>query len=190
MMLIALSGTPGCGKTSTAEELEARGYPVHYLARMIEGWDRFGPPDETGSVPVDVDELRDLLGTWAEGLEGDNVLDGHLSYLAPADAVLVLRVDPNAIMERLSGRNYPEGKVMENAEAEGVSAVLIGSLMEMKDRGLEERVFERDVTHLTPMECTDWVEEMISALEGEDLKTLVRYRPGKVDWTEVISGWY
>ncbi len=190
MMLIALSGTPGTGKTSVAEELEARGYTVHYLTRMIEGWDRFGPPDDTGSVQVDVDELRDLLGRWGEELKGKNVLDGHLSYLAPVDMVLLLRVDPNTIRERLSSRNYSREKAMENAEAEGVSAVLIEAFMEMKDRGREERVFERDVTGLTPGECTDWVVDMISALEGEDLKTLVRYRPGKVDWTEVISGWY
>ncbi|MCK5773050.1 MAG: adenylate kinase family protein [Thermoplasmata archaeon] len=189
-MLIALSGTPGCGKTTAAEELEARGYQVHYLTGMIEGWGQFGPPDETGSVPVDVDELRDLLGTWAEGLRGVNVLDGHLSYLAPADAVLVLRADPDTIRKRLSSRNYPEGKVMENAEAEGISSVLIYALMEMKDRGREERVFERDITDLTPGECADWAVKMISALKGEDLKSLVRYRPGKVDWTEVISGWY
>ncbi len=189
-MLIALSGTPGTGKTSTVKELEGRGLPVHYLAEMIDGWDRFGPPDETGSVTVNVDELRDLLCTWAKELEGWNVLDGHLSYLAPADAVLIFRVDPNVIRARLSCRNYPKEKVLENAEAEGVSAVLIEAFMEMKERGMEERVFERDVTDLTSGECTDWVVEMITALEGEDLKTLVRYRPGKVDWTEVISGWY
>ena len=187
-MLIGLSGTPGSGKTSAGRELEAMGYQVHHLSDLIKRWDRFGPPDGSGSVNVDVDELRDLLVKWADEQEGTTILDGHLSYLAPVDAALILRVDPDVIGSRLSVRDYTSDKVRENMEAESVSVVLIEAVMEMEEKG--GRVFERDVTGLTVRECADWIDMMIKALAGEDLKTLVSYRPGKVDWTEVISGWY
>ena len=203
-MLVSLCGVPGSGKTSVGRLLRERGYNVVDLSRLIDelgigaDWD-----DEAKSRLVDRAELGSALWTWWTETEKEDeiwILEGHLSHLAPSDMVLLLRVDPDEIMDRLKDRGYSEGKSRENAEAEGISLLVYEALeVEKEALGGEDWkllprragiVFERDITELDPAETADWVNEMLEAYRGKRFYLLSRYRPGRVDWTEVLAGWF
>ncbi|MEM0022632.1 MAG: AAA family ATPase, partial [Archaeoglobaceae archaeon] len=69
--MIALTGTPGCGKTTVAEELKRRGYRVISVKEFAEmhGCAR----KEGDDVIVDVGKLSRH--------RFDGIIEGHLSHL-------------------------------------------------------------------------------------------------------------
>jgi adenylate kinase len=143
-MRVALTGTPGTGKTSAAAALDL---PVVALNDVVEReglWtDR---DDDRDSLVADVDALGDWLAT--ESPDGDHVVESHLAHLFPADRVVVLRCRPDRLRERLTGRGVSGAKAAENAESEALDVVL-GEAVERHGR---DRVYEVDTTDLTPAE--------------------------------------
>jgi len=164
-MMIAITGTPGVGKTTVAKLLAPKlGYKYESVRDIAL---RIGAAEEVGDeLEVDVEALRNVR------LE-DTVVDGHLSHHMPADVVIVLRANPRVIAERLEGRGYSREKLGENVEAELVDVVLVEAL---ENNG---HVIEVDTTGKAP---EDVVEEII-----ELLRSGTKRRVGIVDWSDVFD---
>ena len=132
-MRIALTGTPGTGKTSVAETLRGKGYDVIDLTRHIKDNNLREEYDaERDTYAVDVEKLNESLSDCE-----DCVFEGHLAHFIDVDSIVVLRCHPDVLAERLRARGYDEGKVRENVEAELLDVILC----ESADTGLPERVF-------------------------------------------------
>jgi adenylate kinase len=165
-MIIAVSGTPGVGKTTVSKILSERlGYEYVSIKDFALAK---GIGEKVGDeIEIDVDELFRAVGEEFSGR--DAVIDGHLSHLVPADVVVVLRLHPKMVAERLESRGYPRKKLAENVEAELVDVILVEAIEE------NENVIEVDTTGKTPDEVVD---EILSLLnEG------VKRRVGIVDWS-------
>lgn len=169
-MIIAITGTPGVGKTTVSKLLAERlGYEyVNLRDYALENCIGEMKGDE---LEVEVDELaynfeRDFKGK-------DVVVDGHLSHFLPADIVIVLRAHPRLVGERLTERGYSKEKIGENVEAELVDVILVEALEE------NENVIEVDTTGKTPEEVVD---EILGLIEKG-----VKKRVGLVDWSEVYD---
>ena len=198
-MLISICGTPGCGKTTLGKALRVRGFEVISIKDLIEekGWHE-GWDENSSSLIVDKGYLRRRFNESFREASEKIFIEGHLSYLAPSDLIVVLRCNPNIIASRLSERGYDEPKVKENAEAEGLSSILVEAIAESSsfkadgqriDKG-SKLVVERDVTGMAPDSVADWVLEMVDALQAKDLILIDRYRPGSIDWTDVMAEWF
>ncbi|AFD00612.1 putative nucleotide kinase [Methanocella conradii HZ254] len=164
-MKIALTGTPGTGKSTVADMANA-GFIVIHLNDLIKSGYYEGIDEERGCLIADVERLSRLV----EGMEGDIILEGHVSHLMPVDAIVVLRASPGALRERLRRRGWSEAKISENVEAEALDAILIEALETGK------KVYEVDTTNLTPTQVRDALVEII---RGTD-----KYAPGSVDFSE------
>jgi adenylate kinase len=164
-MKLALTGTPGTGKSTVADMVDA-GFTVIHVNDLIKGDYCEGFDEEKKCWIADLDRLS----AFAESLEGDYILEGHVSHLLPVDAVIVLRASPAALRSRLAGRGWSEAKIRENVEAEALDIILVEALSGNK------KVYEIDTTNMTPMQVRDAVIEVI---RGTD-----RYRPGSVDFSE------
>ncbi|XGI83889.1 adenylate kinase family protein [Halorutilales archaeon Cl-col2-1] len=172
-MRVALTGTPGTGKTTVAEHLAERlGLEVVDLSRLAEesvfteGYD-----DEYGVPEVDIDAVRDELDS-----EDDILIEGHLSHLVDVGHTVVLRCRPDVLEDRLSERGYDDDKVRENAESEALDVVLAEAVEKQGD----ENVYEIDTTDKTVGET---VEEAAEAVEKHESRTGV----ADADWIEYIS---
>jgi len=168
-MKVAVTGTPGTGKTEVskelAEKLDMDRVSVNELAS--EG-DCIQTRDERRETDVvDVDCLREE----AEKLE-DCILDGHLSHLLNVDYVFVLRCEPEELEERLEGKGWDEPKVRENVDAE------ILGMVEDDAREENGEVYSIDTTDKSPEE----VSRLISKIVHVDVERN-RYRE-KIDWME------
>jgi len=133
-----LTGTPGTGKTSTAQllasssssltpSLTLRHINVGDLIKeksLHDGWD-----EEWQSWDVNEDKVLDELERiMEERLDGEGlILDWHTCDAYPErwpDLVVVLRCDHTLLWERLDKRNYLLNKIQENNESEIMQVVL------------------------------------------------------------------
>ncbi len=163
--MIALTGTPGTGKSAVAEILKRKGYRVISVTELARLHDCI--LDESGEeVVVDVEKLSKF--------RFDGVVEGHLSHLLSPDLAIVLRCNPLVLKKRLSGRGWSEEKVMENVEAELLDVILVEALEECSE------VCEVDTTNLSVEEVAEIAEKIIVG-ERES------YKPGKIDWLSVLE---
>lgn len=166
-MKIALTGTPGTGKTSVAEELSEK-FNVVNLTDFIK--DRGLGEQSEKEFEVDVDAMVERLEEELEGSE-DVLVEGHLAHHFPAEFCVVLRCRPDELRERLKQRDYKHSKIEENVESEALDVVLQEAV------GEQENVIEIDTTE---REVSRVGEEIEKRIEEEDTGY------GKVDWSEYL----
>ncbi|MFB6166721.1 MAG: adenylate kinase family protein [Candidatus Nanohaloarchaea archaeon] len=175
-MIVAVTGTPGTGKTSVAEELaELLSCEYVDVNSCSERSDvEVERDEERGAEAVDVDSLVDAL---EDEVEDDAVLDGHLSHHFPADLTVVLRCEPGELRARLEEKGWSEEKIEENVEAEVLDLILQEAVSE------RERVAEIDTTGKEPREVAKRVKRLVDMGEVPDENL-----PGQVDWTGEYYG--
>lgn len=176
-MFVAITGTPGVGK-STVSDILAHKYRVVHIHEYAEQHNLFESYDEKmGSYDVDVEKLNDSV--MSEKFSEKYVFfDGHLSHFIDCDIIIVLRCRPKILYDRLKARGYDDEKVMENVQAE-VLDVILGESMESG-----AKVFEIDCSDMTPINIADRIERIVILGETDDSS------PGNVDWSVEMEEWF
>jgi len=173
-MRVALTGTPGTGKTSIGGELSRQGHRVVDLAALAEekGFVRH-PARGDGPGIVDVEALN-KAGLPGEGLV---FLSSHFSHLIDVDVVIVLRCSPKVLTSRLKGRGWGDRKIRDNVEAEAIDLITVEAMERCR------RVYEVDTTSISAEEAARQIIEIVNgAVEGHEA--------GRIDWSEEILTWY
>jgi len=168
---IAVTGTPGTGKTTATEQLTDRGLDtsIIHLNDEIKAHELWSDRDvDRESLITDFEAVEAHLGEW------DGILESHLAHHFEADRVVVLRCAPADLESRLTERGDPTAKARENAESEALDVVL----SEAVDRHGRESVYEIDTTDRSPDEVAD---EIAATIEGEREPSA-----GEVDFTEYL----
>ncbi len=173
-MLVAITGTPGTGKSSACSVLERRGYAVVDLDEVArkEGF-VVGRDPERDADEIDVESLRERLRVPAKMA----FLKGHYAHLMNVDIVVVLRCRPAVLQERLKGRGWSQEKIRENVEAEAIDVIL------QEAAGRMPHVFEIDATDATPGQVADTI---LSILQGK----IAGHEAGSVDWSREVLSWF
>ncbi|KAF9734101.1 hypothetical protein PMIN06_008079 [Paraphaeosphaeria minitans] len=126
---ILVTGTPGVGKTTHAEQLARNLGFTHVSVNQIvkdEGFHE-GRDEELGSWVVDEDKLLDHLEATGISEKGGNILDWHACELFPErwiDLVVVIRCDSTVLYDRLTARGYKGKKLEENMDSEIMQVLL------------------------------------------------------------------
>ena len=175
-MLIAISGTPGTGKTAVAKELkkelDANLVSLSTLlrkGRIKSQWD-----DGRKTKIVNIKELRNAVKKNISNNE-TNIIDGHLSHFIPADIIVILRCRPDVLIKRMKKKGWTTRKIMENVHVEILDAVTIESLEQHK----KNRIIEIDTTKMAPKQAAVMIKKI---LNNHSLQK--KYVPGKIDWSE------
>jgi len=117
---VALTGTPGTGKTTVSSLLRESGKRVVSVEILAERFDCIEDADpDDGARPIDIPQLYSrALDEWGESPDDSLFVDGHLSHLLPVDCVIILRCNPVDLQKRLEQRDYGERKVLQNVDWE------------------------------------------------------------------------
>ena len=167
-MRVAVTGTPGTGKSSATELLEDE-FEVVHLNEVVREEGLWTERDEDrDSLVVDLDAAADHLGDW------EGVVESHLTHYLDADRVVVLRCRPDVLEQRLRERGEPDAKARENAESEALDVIL----SEAVQRHGRERVYEIDTTEQSPAAVADAIRAVVA---GEREPSA-----GTVDFTDYL----
>lgn len=168
-MKVAVTGTPGTGKTTATERLDTDLDVVH-LNDAIEAEELYTEVDEARDSKVaDLEAVRE----WLDGRD-DVLVESHLAHLLDADRVVVLRCAPGELERRLIERGEPAAKARENAESEALDVILSEAVRVHGERN----VYEIDATDRDPGEVAD---EIAAAIAGDRDPSA-----GDVDFTDYL----
>ncbi len=165
-MRIAVTGTPGCGKTTLCIELAQAGHKVRSVQEIAAAQNAIVGRDEQDDAEViDVDSID------VTQLPEDCFIDGHLSHLLPVDAIWVIRCDPDMLRVRLAARGYHPQKIQENWEAECMDLILSEAM------AADVPVVQRDGSRRSP-------EELLSAFMQTGPAEALDHDLEVVDWSD------
>lgn len=133
MKIIAITGTPGTGKTTIAGKLaqELNSEVIDLSGIVNENKLYAGIDKERDTKIVDLVKLKKFINNLivTEFKSSENIIvEGLLSHLLSPTHIIVLRASPRVLKKRLESRNYSKAKIMENLEAEFMGICLEESL--------------------------------------------------------------
>src|SRR2546425_9227231 len=173
-MLVAITGTPGTGKSSACDVLAKRSYVVLDLDEIARRKGLIvGRDEKRGTDEIDAEALREGLRIPAKVA----FLKSHYSHRMEVNLAVVLRCRPSVLRARLEARGWPSEKVRENVEAEAIDVILQEAVARLPF------VFEVDTTSATASETA---EKILAILQGKTKG----HEPGTVDWASEVLSWY
>ncbi len=174
-MIIAISGSPGTGKSKAAEilakELNAN---LIDIKQLIEKHKVPCKPDRKRKTKiVDPRDLQKAVNR--EARKGTNIVDGVLAHLLKADFVIILRTRPDILEKRLKKRGWRREKIRENIEAEVLDEITIEAMDKYR------KVYEIDTTNRTAKATARMITKLLNRYA---LNYRRKYRAGHIDWSE------
>lgn len=167
-LVIAITGSPGVGKTSVCTNLSDLGFRVTSVTDLAKTYSCLGPLEpKFDSKSVDIDRLSEVAD-----LAGFDFIDGHLSHHLNVDAIVILRCLPSVLKERLSQRGYSDEKVLANTEWEyiaGICSELIGT---------QKPILEVNTTNSNTEDLVLKIKEFIGNFDSLNSK----YENIEIDW--------
>ena len=152
-MIVAVTGTPGTGKTTAVDLAETDLDAIHLNEIVREEGLYDGVDEERESVVADLEAVR----VWLDSRD-DVLVDSHLAHRFDADRVIVLRCRPDELERRLRDRGFAEGKARENAESEALDLVLSEAVAEHGTGA----VYEIDTTDRPPEGVAREIERVVA----------------------------
>ena len=177
-MIVALTGTPGIGKTSVSKILEKNFYVIDLNKIATDKNFIIGIDKDRNSKIVDIEKLNDFINKSYNKMELVFV-EGHISHLLKSvDKVIILRCNPNELRKRLSKKGWKKEKIKENIEAEILDIILC----ETVDILSNKNIFEIDTTKKSIMDIAFIIKEIVQS----DFCNVKSYNIGNIDWSEEI----
>ncbi|WP_070364814.1 adenylate kinase family protein [Halodesulfurarchaeum formicicum] len=152
-MRVAVTGTPGTGKTTATKRVETDLDIVHLNEVIRTEGLHDGTDDDRGSLLADFDAIDEYLAG-----KTDLLVESHLAHHFDAERVVVLRCDPETLEERLRERGESPASARENAESEALDVIL----SEAVTAHGENAVYEIETTHQTLEETARAIEAVIA----------------------------
>ncbi len=186
MKIIIISGTPGCGKTSVANELlkliDAKIITLNELA--VSDDFSFEYDNERKTYIVDFKVFLPYILKKIKKIKKNEppflIIESHFSDIIPKkyiDFAFILRCDPDELSKRLKKKNYDVKKITENVQSE-IMGNCVNFLIE---KMLKKPIYEIDTTNLDIKSVAKTINDIIFAKIDVE-----RYYLGKVDWLEKL----
>jgi adenylate kinase len=178
-MIIAISGTPGTGKTAVSNLLKKNGYLVIELNEIAIKNDFISGIDKKrNSKIIDINRLNEYI---SEKYVSEELIfiEGHAAhFLNSAEKVILLRCKPKKLKKRLEKKGWNETKIKENIEAEALDVILCETIEHFS----EDSIFEIDTSNKQINSIVLSILEIIKS----NFEHIKKYNIGKIDWSEDI----
>jgi adenylate kinase len=179
--VIAISGTPGTGKTGVgqllARHLNATLIELSHLAK--EQQLLMGEDADRETLIADTKKLQRYLDNLISDSPENYVIVGHFADEVPEELLeflVVLRCNPITLTQRLRTRQWSQSKILENVQAEILGECTMQALLRHK----REKVFEIDTTEAP-------LEEVVEAITIIQTGARNEYSVGRISWLSTLD---
>ena len=187
-LTIALTGTPGTGKTEVSKRLEKEGYRILHLTEFIRDYNIPSERDiDRDCDVVDMDALEEAVFEYQQqerrnyikrfsesNLCSDDIhsapenlpvlfIESHMAHYL-CNLAVVFRTHPNTLKIRLDERGYSDKKVMENVLAESIDIVLCDCFDYCR------RIYEINTSASPVRETVECLKELAHALYDDEFE--------------------
>ncbi len=179
--LIAISGTPGTGKTAVAKLLATQLTATLLELNQIIKEQQFllGKDADRDTFIADIDRLQDYLRKLLGASKGRYIIVGHFADEAPdelLEVLVVLRCNPVDLTHRLQTRGWSQEKIIENIQAEILGECTTQALL----RHPRHKVFEIDTTKSSSEEVVRTIKTILTG-KGE------KFSAGTITWLRILD---
>jgi adenylate kinase len=152
-MRVAVTGTPGTGKSTATERVDTDLDVLHLNEIITDEGLTTGYDEQRDSAIADLD----AVAAYLDGRD-DILCESHLAHEFDADRVVVLRCHPSDIERRLAQRDESDASIAENTQSEALDVILTATV----DRHGAENVYEIDTTDRDPDAVAAAIESVIA----------------------------
>jgi len=179
-MRIALTGTPGTGKTSASKILIKNGIKVIDLNDLATSKNFVsGRDSKRKSKIIDTVKLNQYINKNFPANE-TIIFESHLSHLLKCmDKIIILRCHPKELQKRLKTKGWNKEKIQENVEAEILDVILV----ETTEIHKRENIFEINTTNKKIIQIVEDIKQILNDKVND-------YLIGRIDWSEEVLKWY
>ncbi len=175
-----MTGTPGTGKTTTARALAKKyGYIHINLSQLIHTEHLYTEVDKKRNSEIaDTAKVEGRLNQLISKSKKPVLVEGHIADLTPqryVKRVLVLRLAPDELRERLTDLGWKKDKVRVNVAAEILDSCLITALQAFKPSVVNE------------LDATDLPKRRIVELAYKIFQGELTSPVGQVTWLKQIE---
>ena len=158
-MLIALSGTPGTGKTAVAKVLAKKlTWRLIELNKLAEKNSFFcGYDKERKTKIADVGKIKKRVTEIAKK-EKNLIIESHYAHEIPSDVTIILRCDMSELKKRMEKKGWRKEKIKENLQAE------IFQVCGEEARQLKRKVVEVDTTGKSPTQVAEEIVQLLKKI--------------------------
>jgi len=178
-MWVALTGTPGTGKTTVAALLQKKGYTIIDINKLAirEGFVA-GTDKKRHCTLIDIKKIDTYIQKHFNR-EDLVFFEGHTAHLLKAvDKIIILRCHPQELYQHLLKKKWSHEKIQENIEAEILDIILC----EAVETHPKKNIFEIDTTRKTP----EGVARLVLEIVTKKFRPTKQYSIGQIDWSEEI----
>lgn len=176
-MIIAITGTPGTGKSSISNILVKNDFVVIDLNKIaLENKYLISKDEKRDSWIIDIDKISEFINNKYSKNQ-ILLIEGHLSHLLKnIDIIIILRCHPDKLRKNLLKKNWKKEKIDENIEAEILDIILCESI----ELHSKDKIMEIDITDKSIEDVAFIIIENIR----NGFKNMKNYKVGRIDWSE------
>ncbi|MHA1265631.1 MAG: adenylate kinase family protein [Candidatus Helarchaeota archaeon] len=179
-VVLAISGTPGTGKTTIATALKSQLSALYFNLTDIAITNGFILEEDfvRNTKVVDIEQLSTYIIDQIKLHQKNLIFEGHYVDIIPDEYItllIILRTEPTELKHRLKRKGFSPQKIQENVQSE-ILGTCTSVALETHD---PKKLYEIDTTNISVAEALLQIKHLLTNRPHSNI--------GKINWLQKLT---